>query len=658
VLTSTDRIRSLTRAWPLAIALLLVGTLVAAQDEIQVNTAEPDMAEQATYDLEVMVGGDNFPSDAEVDFYVTGTCDYEADPDCIGDDGGITVKKVKRQGPKNLKVTIDVAEGAQVQQKFDILVRSRRGGRSGKGTELFRVTEKQHPNQDTTPPGAPLDLHVTDVTFNTLTVAWTMPADDGYLAASGRVDTCKCSPDDISYEHCGGGLLWNGMGDPSDALPWPDPGEQMTDLQGGLDQDTPYHYWVRCRDDAMNWSDPAYVVATTRPFSEFQDPSWSIVEVPIPLDALVGHGFDTAGNLVIGGVVADWDQVGKGKFSIVPTHIRIITGVQVADGWTWTFEDLPGFASRLQMTPDGRPAFEGGLVRSKRTRDLVYTFHDGLDWKSEVVTTEEGLSSPRGFEFDPAGNPAIAWCSQWGMGGVRLARRNASGQWATEQVSQDTCWPGWWGSADVAFDDLGNPAVSYWVQYEWPNPYEAKVAIWTGQAWLEEVVSRGADFPAQDGDMRTPSLVYDSVLGDFSVAGETGGWWFGCDRVGAGDWRCTNRILGSLGESRLLSAFSGQSSWLGRNIFEANGETGELFVAYKPSPAIALSRRLSGQSTWVPEYVDHPTTRDFPFDLHETPGGPFLALDPLGLPTLIWQWNIGGEPATEYHLYFAWKETP
>ena len=36
----------------------------------------------------------------------------------------------------------------------------------------------------------------------------------------------------------------------------------------------------------------------------------------------------------------------------------------------------------------------------------------------------------------------------------------------------------------------------------------------------------------------------------------------------------------------------------------------------------------------------------------------FLALDPRGLPTLIWQWNLGGEPATEYHLYFAWKDTP
>ena len=40
-----------------------------------------------------------------------------------GDPGGITVKKVKRRGPKTLKVTIDVAPDA-VTDDFDIEVRS------------------------------------------------------------------------------------------------------------------------------------------------------------------------------------------------------------------------------------------------------------------------------------------------------------------------------------------------------------------------------------------------------------------------------------------------------------------------------------------------------------------------------------------------------
>ena len=52
--TSTDRIRSLTRAWPLAIALLLVGTLAAAQDPIVVTSATPDSVEQGTLEMDTL----------------------------------------------------------------------------------------------------------------------------------------------------------------------------------------------------------------------------------------------------------------------------------------------------------------------------------------------------------------------------------------------------------------------------------------------------------------------------------------------------------------------------------------------------------------------------------------------------------------------------
>ena len=112
----------------------LVGLLFFAapsySEEIQVDSADPSSAEQGTYDLVVTVGGDNFGADPKVDFFVKNT----ADP------GGITVKKVKRQGPKTLKVTIDVAPDAQTELDFDIRVQSR--GRTGKGTELFRVLKK------------------------------------------------------------------------------------------------------------------------------------------------------------------------------------------------------------------------------------------------------------------------------------------------------------------------------------------------------------------------------------------------------------------------------------------------------------------------------------------------------------------------------------
>jgi hypothetical protein len=99
--------------------------------------------------------------------------------------------------------------------------------------------------------------------------------------------------------------------------------------------------------------------------------------------------------------------------------------------------------------------------------------------------------------------------------------------------------------------------------------------------------------------------------------------------------------------------------WLGSNVLEIDA-SGELFVAHGADngPGVALSRRFAGQSGWTQVHVDHPSTRGLPSP-HEglNGGGPFVAIDPSGLPTLTWHWNVGGEPASEYHLYFAWKDS-
>jgi len=119
--------------WGFFFVGLLVFAAPSYAEEIQVYSADPSSADQGTYDLEVTVAGDNFGADSEVDFFVADT----------SDPGGIKVKKVKRQGPKTLKVTIDVDPDAQTEFDFDICVRSR--GRTGKGTEMFRVLKKEKP---------------------------------------------------------------------------------------------------------------------------------------------------------------------------------------------------------------------------------------------------------------------------------------------------------------------------------------------------------------------------------------------------------------------------------------------------------------------------------------------------------------------------------
>ena len=535
---------------------------------------------------------------------------------------------MKRQGPKNLKVTIDVDEAAQTELKFDIQVRSRRGGRSGKGTELFAVQQKSN-GQDTTPPGEPTNLQVLEEKYGSAKVSWTMPADDGYDPSSGPVFSCDVSvtapPGSVGEPYlgwCEGGA-------------WADPGLEQVCVEMRMQPETTYPLGVSCRDEAGNWSTEAAVVVTTRPFSEFQDPSWTLEELAVPVDALVGHDFDGAGNVVVVGVVDLWSQRGGGRWALIPTMLRIVTGTwnTASGGWDWGAPvDLPGGSradgfrapSRFRIDSEDRPAFASWIHVDSRSRlaDLAYTFHDGYDWQTENLVTESVFHQGLGFAFDPAENPAIAWCSRNSsnaVGGIRLARRDTSGQWSIEAVNEE-CYRGNNSNREVelAFDDLGNPVIGY-------SGTLWSVVRWSGQAWVEEPLSND---PSNE-TLGTPSPVFDAVAGDLTAAGWNYLWEiFSCDRSG-GAWQCDNPFLGAIlggGDSIDLD------SW------------GELFVAYstEADKDVALARRLAGSTTWTQEYVDHPSTRSFSWDGNQD--GPFVALDPSGFPTLSWTWNVGGRP--------------
>ena len=122
----------------LATLVLTLAALPAARAQsVQVDSANPSSAEQGTVDLEVEISGSGFDNSATVDFFVTGTTNP----------GGIQVKNVKTRGSKKIIATIDVADGATVDD-FDIEVRLS-SGRKGKGTTLFSVQAK--------PTGKPAD---------------------------------------------------------------------------------------------------------------------------------------------------------------------------------------------------------------------------------------------------------------------------------------------------------------------------------------------------------------------------------------------------------------------------------------------------------------------------------------------------------------------
>ena len=112
------------------LVLLWAGLPSPAQaQDLEVNSADPDSAEQATVNLDVTIHGNGFAKGAVAEFLLTGT----------PNPGGIVVNRTTFKGPKKLIANIDIDEEAVV-GGFDIEVTS--NGRTGKGIDAFSVLEK------------------------------------------------------------------------------------------------------------------------------------------------------------------------------------------------------------------------------------------------------------------------------------------------------------------------------------------------------------------------------------------------------------------------------------------------------------------------------------------------------------------------------------
>ena len=94
------------------------------------KSASPPQGEQGTASLEVSIGGSNFQQGASARFLRSGT----SDPD------GIVVMGTRFVSASEVVATVTIDEGASLSY-FDITVENT-NGRSGKGTDLFQVVQK------------------------------------------------------------------------------------------------------------------------------------------------------------------------------------------------------------------------------------------------------------------------------------------------------------------------------------------------------------------------------------------------------------------------------------------------------------------------------------------------------------------------------------
>ncbi len=117
---------------------LLAGT--ASAQNVSVTAANPNTGQQGTISLLVKINGKNFAPGAKTDFFLSGT----SNPD------GIVVHGTQWVSSTEVDATVDIADTASL-ALFDIRV-SNTNGRSGKGSDLFQVIQKNSPNACTLEP--------------------------------------------------------------------------------------------------------------------------------------------------------------------------------------------------------------------------------------------------------------------------------------------------------------------------------------------------------------------------------------------------------------------------------------------------------------------------------------------------------------------------
>lgn len=629
--SETPSSRGLRAIGSILLALLLLAAFTASAQDITVTSADPAETEQGTLSLVVKIAGSNFGKDSKVDFLVSGTTDP----------GGITVKSVKYRNPKSLEATIDVAPDAQTRNRFDIRVQS--GGRTGKGTELFKVLEKVT-GGDLTPPGIVTDLKVVEgqVGFNTAYLTWTAPANDGYDASSGpaalydlRVRKADCGP--FTMDIWVDDTLTGIRNDPCHiyyARPVANaPGTQESLRVSFLAPET--EYWVALRTvDASpqgpNWSalpDPSLQLRfRSGPYPpEGESAPW----IPEIVDACPVLG--TACRMY---APPRLDFDGDGYPAIfyikqVPTLARrTISGwvlepapIAVDDG-NWNYD--------FAMDPWSGEATVSSLVPGVKPELRVYRRTAG-GWTTETIAT--GTIGANALGFAPGSpNTAVAYLyTKGGSTTLRVAERLGY-SWSTATVAASVTGA---LAPSIAFDDAARPAVTF--SQEVSGTRRLAFALRNGAAWTIE--QAGASPGAPWSSLNDTRVAFDPSRNDFAAVGRyydaaTSDSRIEFCRRASGNWSCEPVVEGNS---------------LGGLAFAIDG-AGTVFISYMQSRNFRMLVRTPGSQGWNAEFIDWNVWSAPPGDLRIGPDG--LAVMAYGTAH---DWTYAGGSDLNYSVSVAWR---
>lgn len=115
------------------LVLVAAAATMPAAAQVQVTSTSPAAAPQGTTNLNVTISGSGFAKGAKAQWFITGTTNP----------GGVMVNSTTFNGSSTLTANITIASGATI-SGYDVQVMNT-NGRTGKGTDLFAVTQNGTP---------------------------------------------------------------------------------------------------------------------------------------------------------------------------------------------------------------------------------------------------------------------------------------------------------------------------------------------------------------------------------------------------------------------------------------------------------------------------------------------------------------------------------
>ncbi len=623
----------------LLLAGLILVALPASAQAIKVTSAVPGETDQGTIGLVVTIGGDNFASNSKVAFYVSGT----------KNPGGIAVKGVKYKDSKTLEATIDVAPDAQTDLKFDIQVMS--NGRTGKGTELFKVLVKVT-GGDLTPPGtvAVTDLKASQIGFNTAVLNWTAPANDGFDANSGpaaqydlRVRKATpepgCGPFTVEVWGTNG---WKGVQNEDPCQVYaagpmagaPGTTETVTALY--LSPNTGYWATLRTVDaspQGPNWSafpapgDQLYFETGPFPPQGWTAPWAAQVVDACPVLGSACHMYALPR--------MDYDRHGN------PVMMYEKDSVQTLATWTgteWAIEPLTiavdNWNCDFAIDPSSGEATIASVAGAKP--EMRFYRRTAGGWTAETLATGSVGGGALGFA---PGSPVATVAYTYSKGSSSLLRvaELSGASWRTTAVASGVSG----GLAmSVAFDFDANPAVTFSQSVNGVN--RLAFALRQGGTWGVEavdVVPPGAPWNA----VNETRVAFDPSRNNFSAAARYYDAATGrslvrfCERAGA-TWRCETVAEGS--------SLQG--------IYLAPAPSGTVYLAYRQKTNFVMLVRQPPATAFAAEFID--------WNVWSSPGGD-IHIGPDGQPSIAYgsanDWTGAGGSDGNYAVSFARRrQTP